>query len=142
MAPLFSAGDAVIVEHPDPSRLRPGDVVTFAPSVGGKTTTHRIHQLKPRPEGLFLQTKGDANATPDPNFVPASSVTGVMTQSIPYLGFWLAYFQSPQGKVLILGTPLLLILMAQTVSMIRDVTDVRRARTEPASWTPTVTSPS
>src|SRR6185436_3270986 len=65
MVPAFGVGDAVIVQHPDPSRLRVGDVVTFHASCVSETTTHRIRQLQPRPEGLLLQTKGDANDTPD-----------------------------------------------------------------------------
>jgi signal peptidase len=139
MVPMFSAGDAVTVERPNPSELRVGDVVTFRTSAGGETTTHRIHQLKPRPEGLLFQTKGDANQTPDPNLVPASNVTGVMTGEIPYMGFWLAFFQSPLGKVLVLGTPLLLILIAQVISMMGDWRDVRQARTQ-ASLTARVTT--
>jgi signal peptidase I len=141
MAPMFNAGDAVTVEHPHPSKLRAGDVVTFSTSAGGKTTTHRIHQLKPTPEGLFLQTKGDANKTPDPNLVPAANVTGVMTGSIPYLGYWLNFFQSPMGKVLILGTPLLLIMLAQVISMPGEWRDARRARAQASSMDPNSADP-
>ena len=141
MAPMFNAGDAVTVEHPHPSQLRVSDVITFRTSAGGKTTTHRIRQLKPRPEGLFLQTKGDANATPDPNLVAASNVIGVMTGSIPYLGYWLGFFQSQMGKMLILGTPLLLIMLAQVISIPGDWKALRRGRTQASAMDPNSADP-
>lgn len=130
MAPMFDAGDAVTMKLPIASELRVDDVVTFRTSAGSATTTHRIHQLKPTPGGMFLQTKGDANQTPDANLVSASDVTGVMTGKIPYLGFWLVFFQSPIGKMLVLGTPLLLIFIAQALSMIGDLRDTPRATTQ------------
>ncbi|MGV8847366.1 signal peptidase I [Tessaracoccus sp.] len=128
MTPTFTAGDVVIVKHADPAKLRTGDVVTFVATGTTKTTTHRIHALKPQPSGLFLQTKGDANTTPDPNFTPAANVTGLTTGTIPHLGWWLAAFQSKLGKILILGGPLLLILTSQLVSTIGDLAKLYRAR--------------
>ena len=128
MAPAFNAGDAVTVEPPEPSKLAVGDVVTFRTSAGDKTTTHRIVALKPQPEGLFLQTKGDANKTPDPNLISAKNVTGVMTGEIPQMGFWLAFYQSRTGKLVVLGTPLLLILLAQAFSTVGDFREAHASR--------------
>ena len=137
MVPMFDPGDAVTVEHPEPSKLAVGDVVTFRMSPGSKsTTTHRILQLRPGPEGLFLQTKGDANKTPDPNLVSAKNVTGVMTGTIPHMGFWLAFYQSQTGKMLVLGAPLVLILLAQAFSTLGDWRDVRASRHDPVDPPP------
>lgn len=114
MTPTFRAGDVVVVHHPRPGALRPGLVVAFhAPGSPERLTTHRIRSLRPRPSGLFLQTQGDANRTPDPDFTPAGSVVGVMGGHVPHAGRWLSLLQSPPAKLVLLGLPLLALLLAQ-----------------------------
>lgn len=120
MAPVFRAGDVVLVEQRPQSQLRPGMIVTFvAPTAKGRLTTHRIRSVDHRPEGLFLQTKGDANPAPDPDLTPARNVLGVLTSTVPYAGWWLAFYQSPTGNLLILGSPLLLMMLSQGTALWR-----------------------
>jgi signal peptidase I len=119
MTPTFRAGDAVVVQPPRAEDLRVGTVISFhAPGDPDHLTTHRIVARQDRPEGLFLQTQGDANATPDPNLTPVGSVVGVMTGVVPPAGFWLAYFQSPEGRAVVLGLPLLLLIAGQARSTV------------------------
>jgi hypothetical protein len=40
-------------------------------------------------------------------------VVGVLTGVAPRAGYWLAFFQSPQGRTVVLGTPLLLLTWTQ-----------------------------
>lgn len=132
MTPTFRAGDAVVVQPPRAEDLRVGAVISFhAPGEPDHLTTHRIVARQERPEGLFVQTKGDANPTPDPDLTPVGSVVGVMTGVVPHAGFWLAFFQSPRGRAVVLGTPLLLLVWAQvrsTVAQIRRRSDRSRRR--------------
>ncbi|MGL4173797.1 MAG: signal peptidase I [Actinomycetota bacterium] len=118
MEPRFQAGDTVLIRPMLEQDFAVGQVVTFRPQgASDRLTTHRIVAVHPREEGLFLQTKGDANAAPDPDFVPAGSVLGVMTGSAEYLGRWLAFYQSPVGRLVVLGIPLLLLFLAQVWDM-------------------------
>lgn len=127
MAPTFDAGDAVLVRSASAADLLPGTIVTFH-AVGDPEhlTTHRIVRRYERPEGLFLQTKGDANTSPDPDFVPGGAVVGIMAESVPYLGRWLAFFQSQTGRTVVLALPLLLLAGAQTLQMLGELRRVPR----------------
>lgn len=122
MSPELAAGDAVLVRPVEEPAMQPGVVVVFR-STGDpeRLTTHRIVSRHDRADGLFLQTQGDANPAPDPDFVNAASVVGAMTRPVPRLGFWLAFYQSDLGRLLVLGMPLLLLAVAQAVELVRHV---------------------
>jgi signal peptidase I len=121
MTPAFDAGDAVLVEPPSRAALRPGAIIAFhAPGSPQRLTTHRIVALHHRPGGLYVQTRGDANAAPDPDFTPVSSVTGVMRTRVAHLGRWLSLAQSPLGRLVLLGLPLLVVLIGQARTLWAD----------------------
>ena len=129
MRPTFQAGDLVVVGRPVASGLRAGMVVAFhAPGSPQRLTTHRIYRLQPKPYGLFVQTKGDANAAPDPDFTPASDITGVMQGRLPHVGRLISLVQSPLGRVLLLALPLMLIAVAQTRELLRGPRGPRSPR--------------
>lgn len=122
MSPAFAAGDAVLVRPISETAMQPEVVVAFrSPGNLERLTTHRIIARHPRPDGLFLQTQGDANPAPDPDFVHAGAVVGAMSRPVPRLGYWLAYYQSAQGRVIILGTPLLLLGLGQSLEIARTL---------------------
>lgn len=121
MAPTVLAGDAIVIGRPVPNALRPGTIVTFSgPDNQGRLTTHRISSLRPTPNGLYLQTKGDANASPDPNFVAATAVVGTVQLRLPYVGRWLAIYESPRWRLLVFGVPILFVGVAALVGLVRD----------------------
>lgn len=124
MTPTFRAGDAVLITpRPAPSELRVGQIITFHAPGEDRLTTHRIHALIPRPDGLFIQTKGDANPAPDANFTPASDVVGIMGRSIPKAGQAVAFYSQPRGRLIVLGVPLTLLLMSQIAHLWRTLRD-------------------
>ena len=107
MAPALSLGSVADLVDVAPSDLRVGDVVTFeAPN--GVLVTHRIVKVVQLPDGLYLQTKGDANATPDADLVPASAVTGRVDFSAPLLGYPMYMLTTPVGLVSIVSLGLCL----------------------------------
>ncbi|MGZ4697335.1 MAG: signal peptidase I [Oryzihumus sp.] len=129
MVPTFSPGDVVIIEQHPVAQLRAGMVITFqAPGSTGELTSHRIRSVEHLPEGVFFRTKGDANRAPDPNLAPAANVRGVMTGTVPYVGRWLAFYQSPRGRVVILGGPLLMMALSQCLALWRGARRLRAAR--------------
>jgi signal peptidase I len=122
MSPVLAAGDGVLVQPVDEPAMQPGVVVVFrSPGNLEHLTTHRIVSRHERSDGLFLQTQGDANPAPDPDFVNAGSVVGAMTRPVPRLGFWLAFYQSETGRLLVLGMPLLQLAVGQAFEMARNL---------------------
>jgi signal peptidase len=86
MAPAIPLGALVDVAHVGPADLAADDVVTFE-GANGVLVTHRINRIVQLPDGLYIETKGDANEHPDPVLLPASAVTGRVDFSLPLLGF-------------------------------------------------------
>ncbi len=119
MTPTFRAGDAVIVAPPGRQPLRPGQIIAFHEGAGSGLTTHRIVRVDQRADGVYVQTKGDANAAPDATLTPASAVVGVLKERLSRAGYWLALYQSPQGRLLFVALPLLALAGSQLNSMRR-----------------------
>ena len=143
MHPTVEPGDAVIVQGINPTQLRTGMVVTFWSSgENGKKrvlTTHRIVELLTLPLqdqatskplvspatgepllGRFIRTKGDDNATPDPDMVRIENVRGVVVDTKRDWGRWLLQAHSPGGRLFIFAPALLLLLAAEILSWRRD----------------------
>ncbi|WP_448630373.1 signal peptidase I [Cellulomonas soli] len=100
MAPMFEAGDAVVLRRiTDPSQLKVGQVVSFWPVGSQSLVTHRVVELHMLPqleadpldptrsvpllddagdvvENPYIVTKGDANPLRDPNATPLTRVRG------------------------------------------------------------------
>jgi signal peptidase len=86
MEPAIPLGALEDVAHVEQADLAAGDVVTFE-GANGVLVTHRINRIVQMPDGLYIETKGDANEHPDPVLVPASAITGRVDFSLPFLGF-------------------------------------------------------
>jgi signal peptidase len=130
MEPDILAGDAVVIRQLQASELRVGQVVTFQAPGSKSYTTHRIVGIHkrylvedPGPEdrpSFFVQTQGDNNPKPDPDFTPIGSVRGIVTSVLPDWGYFLAWAHSAEGRLLLFGPPLLLILAAEALSWRRS----------------------
>ena len=90
MDPTIPPRSAVVVTKDVEPRI--GDVITY--DHHGALVTHRLVGINP--DGT-LQTKGDANKTPDAWGTPRSDVVGVVTSHVPQVGYWLVYLRTPQG---------------------------------------------
>ena len=69
MEPAIPLGALVDVAHVSPADLAAGDVVTFE-GANGVLVTHRINRIVSLPDGLYIETKGDANEHADPVLCP------------------------------------------------------------------------
>lgn len=103
MEPAIGLGAAVIVNRVDPADLAVGDVVSMKIGPDEAVFTHRIVRLVDRPDGLWIETKGDANKTADPAITPVTAVIGRVEVSIPRLGYLVAALSSPSGTGVVLG---------------------------------------
>lgn len=103
MEPAIGLGAAVVIAPVAAEDLRPGDVVSLRAGSENAIFTHRIVGVVERPDGLWISTKGDANADPDPTLVPASAVIGRSEFSIPFAGYLLALLSIPAGVLFLVG---------------------------------------
>jgi signal peptidase len=105
MTPTFPTG-ALVVAAPLGGPVVPGDVVVFR-SGGTGLTTHRVVTVS----GDLLQTKGDANETPDVGAVPQSAVIGRVVAGTPRLGYVVVFLQQPPGVASVMTMLLCLMLL-------------------------------
>ena len=86
MEPKIHVGDAVLVRPAVPTNIAVGDTITFQPFGTMELKTHRVIAIERREGHLYFQTKGDANATPDPDFADSDTVLGTVSLRLPGAG--------------------------------------------------------
>lgn len=130
MEPLIRPGDVVLTSPT--SEIEPGHVITYAnPARDGTLTTHRV--LGVNPDGS-LQTRGDANQSPDSTPVPAADVVGRGRLLVPLVGLPLHWLSS--------GLVLFALWVAVTAISVTIVVDRTRGPTRvPAGSTSRANSP-
>lgn len=89
MEPDLPQGTLVVIKPASMSDIGIGDVITYQIESGApEVTTHRVVAVGEHPEfGRILQTKGDANRTPDRDWVREEQVKGKLWYSVRHLGF-------------------------------------------------------
>jgi signal peptidase I len=98
MTPAIPAGTMIDVTHVNAADLKVGDVVSLT-APNGVIDTHRVNRVVSLPDGLYIETKGDANAAPDPVLAPASAVVGRVDFSVPVAGYLMYMLTIPTGIV-------------------------------------------
>ena len=108
MEDYILAGDIIIVKEIDPTTLEVGDVITFFDPVGNGTTTvtHRIIDVVNDETGLWFQTQGDNNNTPDRELVESDAVIGIYEFRIPYIAHVALFMQTVPGLIVSIFVPL------------------------------------
>jgi signal peptidase I len=110
MTPAIPLGSVIDLVHVDPADLRPGDVVTLKEPAGA-VITHRITRIVVLPDGLYIETKGDANEDVDTPVQPVSVVTGRVAASVPFLGFLMFLLSVPSGVLSVFSLAVTMLLM-------------------------------
>ena len=118
MSPTIHAGDVVFVADRPTAEISEGDVVTFsdaeiAGSSGTSLVTHRVVEVTREDGKRAFRTKGDANEEADNGLVSASDIVGVVTFSIPYIGWVLAFGQTRLGTILLVVVPFGLLALSE-----------------------------
>jgi signal peptidase len=132
MEPAVHQGSAIVVEPVDPGELRVGDLVTIRVGPEQAVFTHRIVRLVERPDGLWLETKGDANAAPDPVLVPASAVIGRVALTLAAIGYVIAALSTSYGLLLAAGLAGVLLALVLLLEGVEAGAPVRRRAVAPA----------
>jgi signal peptidase len=124
MTPAIPLGAVVIERAPDTTLPVVGDVVTVR-LPNGVAITHRVIRIGDGTGGQYLETRGDANAGPDPTVIPAASVTGIVDVAIPVVGYALAFLAMPTG---VLSVILLLAALLTAIWSLEELDAVREPR--------------
>jgi signal peptidase I len=103
MEPAIGLGAAIVIRAVPPESLAVGDVVTMHAGEKNAIFTHRIIEVFDRPDGRWIRTQGDNNATPDPTLIHASAVVGRTELAIPFAGYLLALLSLPSGVLFLVG---------------------------------------
>ena len=98
MEPLIPMGSVVLAAAGHPGLLRPGDVVSLQAGPEHAVFTHRVIRLATLPDGLYIETKGDANPAADPALIAATDVIGRVELSVPYAGYGVAAAEHDPGR--------------------------------------------
>ncbi len=103
MEPAIGVGSAIIVAPVAAADLNVGDVVSLRAGDDRSLFTHRIVRIVDQPDGRWVQTKGDANDTPDPTLTHASAIEGRVQLAIPLAGYLIALLSIPTGVLFMIG---------------------------------------
>jgi len=109
MSPAIGIGSAVIVDPISAGSIAVGDVVSLRSGPERAIFTHRVIRIADRDGAIWIETKGDANAMPDPSLTPATEVIGRVGVSIPAAGYLIALLSSPRGIVFVILLGLVLL---------------------------------
>ena len=99
---------ALVIDKPVTAPIKVGEVITFLHSgLSSDVVTHRVINL----DGGTIQTKGDANPTPDTWHIRHNQVKGVVTASIPDGGYVAYFFKQRAGDAAAMTTVIALVLL-------------------------------
>ena len=130
MEPKLHKGDLLFLRGKEAENIKngtiegkEGDIIVFDahgiwPNPPPDPIVHRIvDKWYVNGDGWYFKTKGDANSLPDEGEVPESSILGVVTGRIPYIG-WVKIVLTDSGLLI----PLLVIVSALLIiSLIWDI---------------------
>lgn len=120
MQPLVAPGDVVMIRPISSEELGANTVVLFdrATPAGTERVLHRIVAMLP--DGSF-RTQGDANATPDSDFLHEEQIRGAAVLAVPWIGrpsLWLSRGNVP--PLVATGVLLLVVLTLAPRSFDRE----------------------
>jgi len=112
MHPTLEYGDLVLIRGESAEGIQVGDIIAFDVPSPYKGTVqspviHRVTEKFVDGDGVYFETKGDANSGGDPWKVPAGNVLGEYAAKIPYLGLPILFAKSPFGLAFLLSLAIL-----------------------------------
>ncbi|MFI5226775.1 MAG: signal peptidase I [Candidatus Limnocylindrales bacterium] len=133
MEPAIHVGSVVVDETVGPDGLHVGDVVTLHSGPRLQSVfTHRITRIVDRPDGLWIETKGDANQDVDPSITPLRQVIGRVVLTVPDAGYLVQWLSIPSGIVATICIAAALFVLALVLeSLEQEFAPVRRPSAAP-----------
>ena len=128
----FKAGDLILVKETDPSTLKAGDIITYMSQNSesfGETITHKIRKVttdsRGNPGFITYSTTTDQD---DDTIVTYMYVLGKYEKTIPDIGTFFNFMKTPQGYILCIFVPFMLLIIYQAVNFVMVF---RRYKREP-----------
>jgi signal peptidase len=103
MEPDIGVGGLVVIKPVDGNDVSVGEVISFKLPGIDTPICHRVIERAENPEGIVLQTKGDANEDPDDFVVHAADVNGKAVFYLPYAGYLGHVSEFGRTRVNVLG---------------------------------------
>lgn len=126
MEPEFSAGSVIFIRSLPTYGV--GDIVTREASGGRTSITHRIVEAGERRGAAYFRTKGDANELADGEDVAPESILGKVLFDIPYLGYAVNFAKTPNGFLLLVLVPSVLIILDELIGLSRAAFELSLTR--------------
>ncbi|QLH80053.1 signal peptidase I [Halosimplex rubrum] len=117
MSPAINAGSVVFVDGLPADELSDGDVITY--QISDERVTHRVVAVRETDDGREFKTKGDANEQPDPGWVPADRVIGVVAFAVPLVGYVVSFANSDAGLLALVVIPAVLLIISELWDLFR-----------------------
>ncbi len=114
MGAALPTGSLVVGRWVDGNEIEPGDVILMQEQdPGGQAVPklHRIITVETRDGQRVVETKGDANDSPDPLLYVLPDRVLTPAYHLPYLGFLVGFLKTPLGWVLLILMPCGLLLL-------------------------------
>jgi signal peptidase len=109
MEPAIQTGSVVFIKDVPAERVEEGDVITYGDD-GGNLITHRVVERHSTDSSIRFITKGDANENADHEPVYRSDLLGVVTFSIPLIGYVVAFGNTTAGYLILVLLPVMLFI--------------------------------
>ena len=121
----FKAGDLILVKETDPSTLKAGDIITYMSQNSesfGETITHKIRKVttdsRGNPGFITYSTTTDQD---DDTIVTYMYVLGKYEKTIPDIGTFFNFMKTPQGYILCIFVPFMLLIIYQAVNFVMGI---------------------
>ena len=101
MEPTMPVNSLIIVNEKSPDQINVGDVLTYYGADSKTRVTHRVIEIGTNND--YFITQGDANNVEDAMPVERESVIGIVTVTIPLVGYAFRFLSSTPGIVFLLS---------------------------------------
>lgn len=130
----FDSGDLIFVKEVAPSSLAEGDIITYISQSSesfGEIITHKIRKLTTDADGNpgFI-TYGTTTGEDDLTVVTHPYVLGKYTAHLDAVGTFFNFLKAPQGYIICIFVPFMLLIIYQGVNCIRLFRRYKREQTE------------
>ena len=130
----FKAGDLILVKETDPSTLKAGDIITYMSQNSesfGETITHKIRKVTTDSRGNPGFITYRTNKEPkDDKIVTYMYVLGKYEKTIPDIGTFFNFMKTPQGYILCIFVPFMLLIIYQAVNFVMVFRRYKREQLE------------
>jgi len=129
MEPEIQTGSIIAVQTvEDGSGFAEGDIITFMES-HDKLITHRIVEVNESSDGPIYTTKGDNNNAADSSPVLAENVVASYSGiTVPYAGYIINFAQTPNGALVFLVLPGVLMVGYSTITIWRALGELEKSK--------------